>query len=298
MPAKTATERRAESPALPVVQLACLDLAAASGIRRRGDRLYVIADDEFALGVYDLDGRPLDRIPLVAGALPDEHAERKAHKPDFEALASLPDGSLLALGSGSTLRRRRAVRVEFAPAPRVQVFELDALYGALARELPELNLEGGAVRGDRLWLCSRGNSARRDDALIELALEPIVTALRAGRAPDAGALVAVRRLSLGEFDGAPLSLTDLAVLRGELVFTAAAEASPNTYDDGVTTGSVVGRLAVGAATSPPEFVGWIAEVKLEGLCPASDDPNESSVFLVADADDRGSRAPLFRAGLD
>ncbi len=282
---------------LPLELVGELDLAAASGVRRSADRLYVVADDELALGIYDLEGRTLGRIALLPGALSDEPRERKAHKPDFEALISLPGGALLALGSGSTPGRRHAVTIECGGATRktqVRVFAFDTLYTALERELPELNLEGGAVLGDRMWLCSRGNSVRRDDALIELDLERVLGALTAGRAPDARAISSVQRVRLTALDGAPLSITDLTVLAGELVFTAAAEASPNTYDDGVTTGSVIGRLSTAGV---PECWGMVSGLKLEGLCPTSEAPDETEVFLVADADDRSSRAPLYRAQL-
>jgi hypothetical protein len=275
-------------PQLTIEWVAELDLAAASGVRAWADRLYVIADDELSLGVYDLVGAPYARVPLLAGELPEEHAARKAHKPDFEALLSLPDGSLLALGSGSTAQRRRGVRVELGTQPRVCVLDFSELYAALERELPELNLEGGAVWNERVWLCSRGNSASRDDALIELDHDGFCAAIASGRAPDAGVLRAVRRVQLGELAGAPLSFTDLSVLRGKLVFSAAAEASANTYDDGEVTGSIVGVIS---ALGLPQWPEQIPGRKIEGICAAG----ENALFLVADADDRGSRAPLFRA---
>jgi hypothetical protein len=233
-------------------------------------------------------GAPYPRVPLLPGELPEEHAARKAHKPDFEALLSMPDGSLLALGSGSTAQRRRSVRVELGPNPQVRVLDFSELYAALERELPELNLEGGAVWGECVWLCSRGNSERRDDALIELELHGFCAAIAAGRAPDAAVLRSVRRVQLGELSGAPLSFTDLSVLRGQLVFSAAAEASANTYDDGEVTGSIVGVLS---ALGLPQWPEQIPGLKIEGICAA----DENTLFLVADADDRGSRAPLLRA---
>lgn len=285
-------------PALALSLVAKLDVAAASGICQRGDRLYVLADDELALGVYDLAGRPRHPIALVEGVLPDDHAARKAAKPDFEALLSLPDGSLLALGSGSTPARRRVVQIVFDPMLRVRVLTFDALYLALGLELPELNIEGGAVLGDELWLCSRGNSARRDDALVRLELAGVLQALANDRPPGGHVLRSITRIALGDLGGAPLSLTDLTVMRGRLVFTAAAEASANTYDDGKCTGSVVGQLSMsmeGRGLGVPEILGWVRDLKLEGLCPASEAADERAILLVADADDRGTRAPLFRA---
>ena len=288
--------------ALPMSLVARLPVAAASGMCRRGDNLYVVADDELALGVYDLQGAVTGRILLGSGELPEEPRARKARKPDFEALVSLPDDSLLALGSGSTPQRRGAVLVQFAgPEARASGFSLDALYEALARELPDLNIEGGAVLGDTLWLCSRGNSQRRDDALIALDLAAVRASFARGQPPPPGVVRALLRVSMGVLAGVPLSLTDLTPHRGRLLFTAAAEASPNTYDDGACAGSVLGRMELARdARGPitPEIIGWAPEVKLEGVCAAGASPSEPAFFLVADADQPGAHAPLFRTQLE
>ncbi|HEY2736696.1 MAG TPA: hypothetical protein VGI70_22000, partial [Polyangiales bacterium] len=60
-----------------------LDVAAASGIVVRGDRLYVVADDELSLAVYTFAGARADSVLLLAGSLPDDPVARKAAKPDF-----------------------------------------------------------------------------------------------------------------------------------------------------------------------------------------------------------------------
>jgi hypothetical protein len=96
-------------------------------------------------------------------------------------------------------------------------------------------------------------------------------------------------VSLGQFGDVPLTLTDLCVGPGEtLFFTAAAEATTSSWDDGVVAGSVVGRL-----TAQGQVVGPLVQapgVKLEGVCVVS--PGE--LRLVADPDDPSARAPLFR----
>ena len=267
--------------------IAQLDLAAASGIVCLEQRLYVIADDLLTLAVYDLQGVRKQSIRLLPGELPDEHAARKAQKPDFEALVSMPDGSVLALGSGSTQRRQRAVWVQhMATAPSSSVVDLSELYTALSRELPELNIEGGAVFGPQLYLCSRGNGARRDNALVKLELAGVMAALRAGQRLTANSLVSIQRVQLPELDGVPLSLTDLAVHGSLLVFSAAAEASANTYDDGACAGSVVGKLSGDGIAS--DSVTIATGIKLEGICSAG----AKTLYAVADADDANAQAPL------
>jgi len=93
-------------------------LAAASGLVRVADTLYVIADDEHSLGIFPLAGNlPGRRRPLLLpnASLSADPASRKSVKPDFEVLTHLPaavfppHGALLLLGSGSTPRRSRGV---------------------------------------------------------------------------------------------------------------------------------------------------------------------------------------------
>ena len=83
-------------------------LSAASGLVRLGNRLYVVADDELSLGVFDLSNDEAGRlVRIFEGELPASHDERKAAKPDLESLTMLPAfdgcpyGALMAIGSGS-----------------------------------------------------------------------------------------------------------------------------------------------------------------------------------------------------
>jgi hypothetical protein len=267
--------------------IAQLDVAAASGIVCFEQSLYVIADDLLSLAVYDLQGVRKQAIRLLPGELPEEHAARKAQKPDFEALVSMPDGSMLALGSGSTQRRQRAVWVQnIAAAPTSSVVDLSELYTALAGELPELNIEGGAVFGPHLYLGSRGNGARRENALVKLELDGVMAALHTSQRLTGHSVLSMQRVHLPELDGVPLSLTDLAAHGDRLVFSAAAEASANTYDDGACAGSVVGKLSVDGTAS--DIVTIATGLKLEGICSAG----AETLYAVADADDASARAPL------
>jgi hypothetical protein len=278
---------------LALQPIATLDIAAASGIAQRADKLCVIADDELDLAIYTLAGARCGGVALVPGVLPDAAAERKAAKPDFEALVSLPDGSLLALGSGSIPARMRGAWITFdAEWPHVRTVDLSDLYTALLRPWPELNIEGCTVCGDALVLCSRGNGARADNVLIHLDLADALSCLRASAELRASSVRAAHRVVLGQLRGTPLSLTDLTLAGDQLLFSAAAEASPNTYEDGVCAGSVLGSVSPTgevlrvAAVSPP--------LKIEGIC-VQHNTQSRRLWLVADADDRSARAPLLAA---
>ncbi|MFT3710001.1 MAG: hypothetical protein QM817_20405 [Archangium sp.] len=254
-----------------------LTVSAASGCVVHEGLLHVVADDDAALHSYTLDGTLRRVLPLFPDVMPADEKARKKVKPDLEALAVLPDGALLAIGSGSTDRRRRAALVR---ADAVQVIDCTALFERLSREFEQLNIEGLAVHRGQLVLGQRGNGAKRENALVRLKLDSLLR-------PES--IESIERLELPELEGVPLSLTDLALSGdGSLHFSAAAEDTDDPYLDGECTGSVVGALDGTRVlwTRPVSEV-----VKVEGLTHHSGD----QWFLVCDADDPHVKAPLFTA---
>ena len=258
-------------------QIADLDLAAASGLVVRGDELLVVADDARCLARYAPDGAPLACLALPGDPLPDDPVERKKHKPDYESLVQLPDGSLLALGSGSKKRRRHGAWIDTALA-QARIVDLAPLYEELAQALPgKLNLEGAVVRGRELVLGQRG-AGGQGSALLFLELGPFLDQLQSELIRHATGL-RVEPLELGALAGVPLRLTDLATgPDGALHFSCAAEATDNAYDDAPCAGSRIGRL------DDDLRIAWRvdlpAPLKIEGL---AFDAARSRWLAVADA---------------
>jgi len=280
-------------------RLRTLDVSAASGLVRRGDTFYVVADDELGLLAVPERG-PTHTIPLLPGALPDGAAARKAAKPDFEALCRWPGDGLLALGSGSAPTRHRACLLRPVDGDMsrgtVTVLDLAPLHARLADAFPALNLEGAAVRGDALVLLQRGNGVGNRGAIVEIDLAAALRASDLGAAWGPELVRTIREVDLGARGGVPLGFTDASPLPdGSLVFIAAAEASADTYHDGLVTGAVIGRLAADGRLL------WLRDLpgagKLEGVHAELGD-ERLRVWLVADADDRRLPASLFRATLD
>jgi len=258
---------------------------------RLGSRLYVVADDEPAIAVYDLEQRPLigELIPLDDAVLSLDHAERKAAKPDLESLCLLPDGTLLALGSGATERRERGWLLP--PEGEPAEISLSRLHAALREELADLSIEGAAVVRERLWLAQRGNGKGGENALIELHLAEVLTGLRERRAIDPVALRGVTRHDLGAVEGVARTFSDLCPLPdGRLLFCSVAEAGESTYLDGECLGAALGVLDAGAVSRLEPLT---EPYKIEGVS-VGDGPE---LLLVADGDDRASPAPLLTASL-
>ncbi|MFG6414074.1 DUF6929 family protein [Roseateles sp. DC23W] len=279
-------------------------LSAASGLVRLGQRLFVVADDEHTLAVFDLPGeRPGTWHRLFSGELPDEPKVRKAAKPDLEALAHLPpwprcpQGALLALGSGSRPQRQRAALLAFDAAGEIQGavrdVDLSPLYAPLHERHAQLNIEGAFVVADCFCLLQRGNQASPVNGLISYDWRAIQGWLDgAGQAPEP---LSTTRHDLGDIDGVPLCFTDGAALPdGCWVFCAAAEASDDNYADGPCRGS-----AVGAVAADGRLLGvWPLSLrcKAEGIA-ATVENGVLRLLLVTDPDDRDEPALLLSASL-
>ena len=261
--------------------LAELPIGAASGIARFGRTLAIVADDENALVLTDLDGRNARRVPFAGGG-----TDSKETKRDLEALACT-GGTLLALPSGSTERRRRgfawSVGEDGAPAAEPTHVDLGPLYDEIARSVPDLNIEGATFTGGRLLLFQRGNGPAGVNAVVELHAD-------AGGPqelhPDS--LDRVERHDLGSVEGVRLCFTDAARAGDAVVFTAVAEAGDSTFHDGQCVGAAIGVL--GGPLLPLD-----QPVKVEGVEVARMDDEGIDLLLVADDDDPHTSAQLMSA---
>ena len=281
-------------------------VSAASGLACAGASLYVVADDELHLGVFDAAGNAPGRLlRLFDGELPADKAARKKQKPDLEAIVELPpfgdfeDGALLALGSGSKRRRRRGTllrldeRGAVEGAPRI--VDVSQLFEELDRRLPALNIEGAVAIGNELRLLQRANKKHPRNAIIRYSLPAILAALASGGAIGAITPAAIDTIDLGDIDGVPLSFTDGASLPdGGMVFTAVAEDTEDTYNDGACLGAAIG---VAARDGTVRFLDRLdASHKVEGVA-ARVDNNVIRLLLVTDADDPAVPASLYSATL-
>ena len=279
-------------------------VAAASGLVRTGGMLYVVADDDVHLAEFPEAGDEHGRLlRILPGQLPEDHAERKRAKPDFEALVLLPPreaqphGALLAVPSGSTDRRERAAVVPLDRDGRAcegcNEVSLSPLYEAIRAEIPALNIEGAAVCGERLYLFQRGNGPDGVNAVCVVDLEGVLAAVASGDPVGPQLVEELRRREIGELGGVRLGFTDAAPIGdGRLVYIAAAEDTPNTYDDGPLVGAVAGVM-----TGDCEILGHHeldCPIKIEGVAAEKGDAG-IELLLVADADDPGVPSPVMRA---
>jgi hypothetical protein len=252
---------------------------AASAIRRRGARLVIVQDDVNAIAVLDPQTRStlsllLPEGPQGARVFDDRHGNKK-QKLDLEACVALPDGRLVALGSGSSPKRERLVSIAADERGSVEVIEAGELYAELRVHAgargAELNIEGAVVQGERLRLLQRGNGKHGStpwSAILDLELAGFLDWL-----DDRGARPRVQRIlvvDLGAIGGVPLGFTDATVMAdGRLAFLACAEDSADAVSDGPVLGCRFGWLDAddrsAVTTAVLDADGIQTGLKLEGI---------------------------------
>lgn len=256
---------------------------AASALAPFGDG-FLVAQDDATHGCLVAPGGATSRVrllPPVEGHDVFGVADGTKHlKPDLEAACPVPGGVLL-LGSGSTPARMRSVLLR--PDLTTEVHDRSAAYAAVAAALAvpaaALNLEGACLVDGRLrWF------QRRPAASVEVGV---------------GALDApggVRRHGLGDVDGVALGITDAVSVGSvgsvgphgrQVLVSAAAEDTPNAYDDGPVVATALALLGDGGE---PLDVGVLPAVggrvaKVEGLAVLDWSATGGRLLAVVDADD-------------
>lgn len=306
-------------PALELRALRSLDLeqapaegrpahvSSASGVVRRGDFVYVIGDDLLSLAVFRMsDPGPGQLRQVLGGTLPADEQERKAVKPDLEALTVLPPfegdryGALLGLGSGSGAGRDRgfvwSLQADGALCGGPRSVDLGPIYRLLGEQVDELNIEGACVMGDRLWLLHRGNHADAANVVAELSLDAVMRSLRGDLRIDLHELTAVRSYDLGELDGVEVTFSDATPLGGDIVvFTASAEGQgDDVADDGEIRGSVVGTIDLDGEVRRMRTID--RRYKVEGVH-ATLDTGVIDFLFVCDQDAPEIASPLLAASM-
>ncbi|MCY7387009.1 MAG: hypothetical protein LH481_02940 [Burkholderiales bacterium] len=280
-------------------------ISAASGLVKVNNLLYVVADDEHHLGVFSAGlALPGELVRLFDGTLPDRSQKRKAQKPDLETLLLLPvfaghpHGALLAMGSGSTPNRDTGVLLGLDASGNVnaapRLIDLRLLYDAIRANFNELNIEGAVIAGGQLMLLQRGNKGAVN-ALVACELESFIDDLAANNVPRLRASPVVRTVALGDIDGVPLCFTDATALPdGNVLFTAVAENTDNSFDDGSCGGSAIGLLDANGNVKLIERLNH--PYKIEGVA-ATMHADGIHLLLVTDADDASQAAWLLSAVL-
>jgi hypothetical protein len=233
----------------------------------------------------------------------DKGRGNKHLKWDIEAACMFElDGHeyVLAFGSGSTSMRETLVLIEIRAGivHTCTTHACPALYAQLRANQrfsgSELNLEGAAVLVNahplQVRLFQRGNGASSAeqpaiDATVDLPMLELLAYVRGERSapPNFGM---IREYQLPVL-GSRLTFTDACSARSAgLLFLCAAEASPNTYDDGPVGGVALGEMHADGSAKLGHILdeaGAPLLLKTEGI--VLDPHDHARAFVVVDRDD-------------
>jgi hypothetical protein len=274
-------------------------LSSASALVLAGRKAYVVADDEHHIAQFDARApaaSPLRLLRIADGPLPADAAQRKARKPDLDALVRVPargaaeQDLLVVWGSASRPQRERAFVLgldgEGETSGAVRALSLASFCQPLREHFGALNLEAGAVQGDQLHLFQRAHRGQPLNGHVSFALDAVQAWLR-GETAEAPRPLALASLELGRVDGVPLGITDAAVLpEGGWVLSAVAEDTADAYADGACVAAAV--VLLDAALQVRRCTLLQGAPKVEGIAVAG----PGRLWLVTDADDPGRPSEL------
>jgi hypothetical protein len=286
---------------------------AGSGIRWVGDQLAVIQDDARFIALVNPTAFSVRALALPAGKggvrLFDDTRGNKDDKLDLEASLVVHEGGdelLLAFGSGSKKVRDQVAVVNVRRGTAV-IRDATALYRDL-RDFSafagcHLNIEGAILTDGVVRFFNRGNGKPRHglrpvNATVDVEWRALWSYLLSPDDAPVPGLHNIQQYDLGEHGGLRLTFTDACAWGGRVLFTAAAEDSPDATEDGPVAGSAIGvieasgevRYTMLRGEGGGAFLG-----KVEGV--ALSRTEAGRIYLVTDADDADAPAELCLAEL-
>ena len=275
-------------------------LSAALGVARVKNLLYVLADAEPCLGVFDSTSpadAPMTLLRPFEIGPPQAKGQPRTPRPVLSTLAALPPlpgcpfGALLALGNGFMATGKTGVLAVLDPqgglTGRVAYNDASALFAPLKARLGDLDIEGVFYSSGELRLLQRGKKGDARNACATYDWNLLAPWL-VGQKPAPPPPKSIQPLGLGDIDGVPLGLTDGAALAGGAwVFSAVAQQA-----DGTCVGSAVGVVG------PDGVVRQVHRLqgapRVEGLV-AKEEGDEVVLTLVTDPGNPAQAAQVLQA---
>lgn len=254
-------------------------ITAASGIVQKGDRLYVVSDDE--LGIISLRVDLKEKATyhnVFKGTLPSDEKLRKIKKPDLECL-TIFENSLLLIPSGSKPNRFQGALINLDTF-NIKELSFMNVFNKLYESIKELNIEGAVIFDDNILLFQRGNGKESKNAVIKLNLNSFLK--------DKSEQVEIKTVNLGAIKGIPQGFTDATILKNKIHFLSVSEGSFSTYDDGEFLGASLGVMTFDGeilSSTPIDL-----PFKPEGLTFINDE-----LYVVTDSDNRQIESKLYKS---
>lgn len=217
------------------------EVPSASGIIKFKEDFYAIGDDSPYMFQLDSDFNLLSKTLIHSSEKLDGETIPKFNKPDFEAMEMINEREILIFGSGSKSPERDVcVWVEVGEEIQYKAYDISLFYENVRNmeimKGHELDIEGLAYRDGLLYLFNRGRNVIFSFSYIDF-----ITYCKTGidfpiPKTNLFTLPKINGLEAG-FSGAT-TLSD----KPYLLFTAAVEDTPNSYEDGEILGSFIGLI--------------------------------------------------------
>lgn len=270
------------------LELLCqiIGIGSASGLIFKSDQLLIVGDNSSYLYDYSLEGKKLERHPLMEN--PSENIAKK-EKPDFEAITEF-DGKIYIFGSGSTEKRTKMKQLDAKTKTVEETTDLSDLYLSMQTfaELPEgdLNIEG-VVRNENEWFFfNRGNGVKGKNIVFTVQGKNLTEEFN----------IITNEYKLPKLKGIRTSFTDAVLIGDKIYFLATAENTNSTYNDGEVLGSVIG--SIDTKTMKIDFTKKITDThKFEGLTFYQETNKEITFLLCEDNDTEELKATIFKLTL-
>lgn len=279
-------------------------VSAGSGLVKKGDELFVAADDETALFSFKIADKEVNVASQMMPPLPADRNARAKTKPDFEALMHLdkeqwsPQGALVAWPSSSGVQRMKAIVLPFkADGGFEKPIEVNILPLAymmtqeFKQDAKELNIEGLMARDGKIFFFQRGNSGKGKSGMFEMSL---ANWLKGMKNNEWGGKIKFSKIKVGKLNGVDLTLADGIWTEQGLLALASAEDTVSAFADGKVYGTVLLRITGNKAQILGKFD---PIVKLEGIAIESENKDSLQLLFVDDADDPQKASSLYRVKL-
>ncbi|MFE3848902.1 DUF6929 family protein [Flavobacterium sp. LB3P45] len=257
-------------------------IGSASGLIRKDDSLFIIADNSSFLYEYNIKEKELHRIKLFENS--QENIPKK-DKFDFESITQ-KGNKIYLFGSGSTSNRNKRISYDLTSAA-IEDKDLSAIYEKLKQTASisdaDLNIEGALFHNEKWYLFQRGNGAQSKNGIFILDKE--------------GNDIRFVPIQLPEIQNIEATFTDAILVEDKIYFLAAVENTTSTYEDGEVFGSFIGALSLD--TLEVAFTQKISEThKFEGLTVFTHSKEKIEFLLCEDKDTEALETDIYKLTLD
>ncbi|HRP88516.1 MAG TPA: hypothetical protein PKX92_00620 [Edaphocola sp.] len=259
------------------------EIQAASGLYFHCGNLYIISDNTLVLYIFNIKTKTLETISLN----PEQSqiiALPKKVKPDFESI-TFSEEKLFLFSSGSTKKRTQLKVIDIA-SKEISNHSLEKLYSKMRTTTAilneDFNIEGVILEKDTAYFFNRNNGPNQNSGIIKV---------DNWKNHDT-ASIAYFPISLPIINGVPFGFTDACWVDGSIFFSASAEASNSTYDDGEVLGSGIGKISF-PELKLLDFKIISNNLKIEGLSLLQKHNNKLEFLFCTDADNEQSECPIY-----